>query len=352
LGADNAGDWEVTQRALRRFANGRQWRTVWLQAFSGAVVLLMLLGFWALLLETGPEWLTPRLMALFLMVGLPLNELRQLKKRGRPLLLKPLAPEGLPASAWAFVKPLREGRHAAWWHDKACDERRIPVGLMEPIEIVLLLSDNPDLRAIGLPWPRDMDEPDVVVAVLAGVPAAPPVQLATADEPLELAGADADSSAEAAVPAKTQEEDTEENMGRRGFIDRASSVYARPFEAFRQAVAEQFDPDVAGDNQADFHAVLSIHAAWEESPGTNSATRLIQKARRRFENRKRTDRAIQHIILPDDRSLRRLIREERREFLAIRKALGMRPKLEPMRRPSSKRRKGGAGLQDEPRGSI
>ena len=141
-------------------------------------------------------------------------------------------------------------------------------------------------------------------------------------------------------------------MGKRGFIDRASSVYAQPLEAFRRAVAAQFDPDVAGDNQADFHAVLAIHEAWEKSPSINSATQLIQKARRRFENRKRTDPAVQHIILPDDRSLRRLIKEDTREFAAIRRDLGLPPKPRPMRRSSSKRRKGGAGLQDESRGSI
>jgi hypothetical protein len=309
----------------------------------------MLLGFWALLLEAGPEWLTPRLMALFLIVGLPLNELRQLKKRGRPLLLKPLAPEGLPGSAWAFVKPLREGRHAAWWHDSSRDERRIPVGLMEPIEIVFLLSDDPDLRAIGLPWPPDMKAPDVVVAI---EPTPPPVPLPAAEEESGLLDATMGSRAGAAVPAEPQEDDAAEDVGRRGVIHRASSVYAQPLEAFRRAAAEQFDPDVAGDSQADFHAILAIHAAWEESPGTNSATRLIQKARRRFENRKRTDPAVQHIILPDDRSLRRLIREDRREFAAIRRDLGLPPKPRPVRWSSSRRRKGDAGLHDEPRGSI
>lgn len=352
LATENPGDWDATQRALVNYADARARRATWLRLTFWGLLLLMLFGGIALVFGAGPAWLDVRLFALFAFTALAQVELQRLRKRRRPWLLPQLIPKGLPESAWAFMKPLREGEQVAYWVDKRGQTRRVPVGMMEPPDALLLLSDDADLRAIGLPWPRDMDEPDVVVTVEASAPAAPPVQLAAADEPLELAGADADSSAGAAALAEPPADDAAQNMGRRGFIDRASSVYAQPYEAFRSAVAEQFDPDVAGADQADFHAILAIHAAWEKYPRTSSAADLIRMARRGFERDRASDPGVQHVQLPDDRSLRRLIREERREFVAIRKALGMPPKQRDTQQRPAKLRNAAPGLHDDARRSI
>jgi hypothetical protein len=352
LGTDDAGDWDATQRALIAYADARARRATWLRLIFWGLLLLILFGGIALVFGSGPAWLDVCLFALFTFTALAQVELQRLRKRRRAWLLPPLMPKGLPESAWAFMKPFREGEQVAYWVDRRGQTRRVPVGMMEPPDALLLLSDDADLRAIGLPWPRDMDEPDVVLAVEASAPAAPPVPLAAADEPLELAGADADNSARAAALAEPPEDDAAENMGKRGFIDRASSVYAQPYEAFRPAVAEQFDPDLAGDSQADFYAILAIYAAWEKYPRTSSASDLIRKARRHFERKKASDSGVQHVQLPDDRSLRRLIREERREFVAIRKALGMPPKQRAAHQRPAKLRNAAPGLQDDVRRSI
>jgi hypothetical protein len=352
LGTDNAGDRDATQRALVNHAEARARRATWLRLTFWGLLLLILFGGIAHVFGAGPAWLDVRLFALFAVAALAQIELRRLRKRRRPWLLPQLSPEGLPESAWAFMKPFREGEQVAYWVDRRGQRRRVPVGMMEPPDTLLLLSDDADLREIGLPWPRDMDEPDIVVAVEASAAAAPPAELAAADERLELAGAEADNSARAAALAEPPEDGDADNMGRRGFIDRASSVYAQPYEAFRPAVAEQFDPDVAGAAQADFHAILAIHAAWEKSPRTANAADLIRRARGHFERNRASDPGVQHVRLPDDRSLRRLIREERREFGAIRKALGMPPRLQAAQQRPTKLRNAATGLPDDARRSI